>query len=90
MEKLIDIEAACKILGVSRPTLANMRDDGLPYYMVGGRVKFFYSDIVGWLKKQKNAPVTMESEAGASVQDEEGQDNSTSSATPCATAEERA
>lgn len=77
MEKLIDIEAACKILGVSRPTLANMRDEGLPYYMVGGRVKFFYSDIVSWLKKQKKAPVTMEGEAGASVPGDEGQTHDT-------------
>jgi excisionase family DNA binding protein len=89
MEKLIDIEAACKILGVSRPTLANMRDEGLPYYMVGGRVKFFYSDIVGWLKKQKKAPVTMESEAGASVPGEEGHAHDTSPVAPCATVEEK-
>lgn len=81
MERLIKAREAAEILAVSQPNLLVFVREGMPYYDFGKSRRYKASEILNWVKENKAAPVTMESEAGASVPGEEGQPDDTTAET---------
>jgi excisionase family DNA binding protein len=89
MERLIKAREAAELLAVSPPNLLAFVREGMPYYDLGKSRRYRASEILQWVEAKKVAPVTMESEAGASVPGEEGHAHDTSPVAPCATVEEK-
>jgi hypothetical protein len=50
MLEILEVKEVCKILKVSRPTLATLP---IPYFRVGKRDKYLLSDITDYLKKNR-------------------------------------
>lgn len=52
----IDIEAACELLGLSRPTLAQLRfkGDGPPFYAITPRnIRYKRSECIAWMESAR-------------------------------------
>lgn len=50
--ELLTLEGAREHLGVSKTTLWNFRNRGMPEHVIGGKVYFFRSEIDGWVRGQ--------------------------------------
>ena len=53
-ESFINAGELAKELGITRPTLSKMIDNGLPYYSGGGHKRFLKSEVLEWMKSNEN------------------------------------
>lgn len=54
MEKrYLNSEEACKFLNVSIATLYRLKKEGLPYFKLGGSLRFDKSDLEKWIESLK-------------------------------------
>ena len=52
-DRPLNMDEVCKLTGKSRPTIYRYVADGnIPYHKQGGRLYFFESEIVDWIKNQ--------------------------------------
>lgn len=83
--ELINQTEQARLWKVSRKTIARLVQEGMPCHRVGSMPRFDPVETMQWLRQNKSAPVAGKSEAGACSGEDE-QVNSTSPATPSATA----
>ncbi len=50
--ELLTLEEAREYLGVSKTTLWNYRNRGMPEHVIGGKAYFMRSEIDGWVRGQ--------------------------------------
>jgi len=56
-EPFLGLHDAAKVLGVSSHTLyAYVAHDRVPYYKVGGRLRFRRSQLVAWVESSRRGP----------------------------------
>ena len=54
-KKYLNTDEACEFLGISRPTLYRLKKQGLPYFKLGGSLKFDKEDLVKWIERLKTS-----------------------------------
>lgn len=54
MSKLLTVKELEETLSMSRSTIYRLRkDDGMPYYEVGGKVLFDLQEVMSWIKQNQ-------------------------------------
>ena len=54
-KKYLDVKEACEFLGISRPTLYRLKEEGLPYFKLRGSLKFDKADLEEWIETLKQS-----------------------------------
>lgn len=58
MSKLLTVKELGEILKLSRSTIYRYRkNEGLPYYELGGKVLFDLDEVMEWVKKRQKTKV---------------------------------
>ena len=53
MKKLLTTEELCEYLQVNEQTLGRLRRKGLPYFKIGGAVRFDVNEVLEWTRKEE-------------------------------------
>lgn len=54
-KKYLDVKEACEFLGISRPTLYRLKEEGLPYFKLRGSLRFDKADLEKWIETLKQS-----------------------------------
>jgi len=57
-ERLLSQAEICEWLGISRSTLASLRNEGLPALYVGKQIRFSLPEVKQWLESKRHIAET--------------------------------